>query len=147
MRQLSKNRRAKARQAAKLAEIREALIAAGCDTTAKQASVLGVGRSTAWALLNLDKSAARPGCYSAKETPRMPLRFMGFALLKDSETIREDICASAFARPLRLKSAIAWSLPRFVCLWTLRIGHQNVLTGHSDGDTLWDRRFELPCGV
>ena len=57
MRQLSENRRAKARQAAKLAEIREALIAAGCDTTAKQASVLGVGRSTAWALLNLNKRA------------------------------------------------------------------------------------------
>ena len=57
MRQRSANRRAKARQASKLAEIREALIAAGCDTTAKQASVLGVGRSTAWALLNLDKRA------------------------------------------------------------------------------------------
>jgi hypothetical protein len=52
-----KNRRAKARQASKLKEIRKALIAAGCDTTAKQADVLGVGRSTAWALLNLDKSA------------------------------------------------------------------------------------------
>jgi hypothetical protein len=57
MRQRSANRRAKARQASKLAEIREALIAAGCDTTAKQAAVLGVGRSTAWALLNLDKRA------------------------------------------------------------------------------------------
>jgi hypothetical protein len=57
MRQRSANRRAKARQASKLAEIREALIAAGCDTAAKQASVLGVGRSTAWALLNLDKRA------------------------------------------------------------------------------------------
>ena len=52
-----KDRRAKARQASKLAEIRKALIAAGCDTTAKQAHVLGVGRSTAWALLNLDKRA------------------------------------------------------------------------------------------
>jgi hypothetical protein len=46
---------AKARQAAKLAEIREALVAAGYDTTAKQAAVLGVCRATAWVLLNRDK--------------------------------------------------------------------------------------------
>ena len=57
MRGTRKKRRAKARQASKLEEIREALIAAGCDTTAKQATVMGVGRSTAWALLNLDKRA------------------------------------------------------------------------------------------
>ena len=48
-------RQAKARQASKLAEIREALISAGCDTTAKQAVALGVCRSTAWVLLNQDK--------------------------------------------------------------------------------------------
>ena len=48
---------AKAKQASKLAEIREALIRAGCDTTAKQAVVLGVCRATAWALLNRDKRA------------------------------------------------------------------------------------------
>jgi hypothetical protein len=57
MRQRSKNHRAKARQASKLAEIRAALIAAGCDTTAKQASVLGLARSTAWIVLNGDKQA------------------------------------------------------------------------------------------
>ena len=45
----------KERQALKLAEIREALVAAGYDTTAKQAAVLGVGRSTAWWLLNNDR--------------------------------------------------------------------------------------------
>jgi hypothetical protein len=55
MRQGKKTRRAKARQAAKLIELREALIAAGCDTIAKQAAVLGLLRSTTWALLNLDK--------------------------------------------------------------------------------------------
>lgn len=49
--QLSK---AKARQALKLAEIREALVAAGCDTTAKQAAALGLLRPTAWVLLNRD---------------------------------------------------------------------------------------------
>ena len=57
MRGTRKDRRAKGRQASKLEEIREALIAAGCDTPAKQAAALGVGRSTAWALLNLDKRA------------------------------------------------------------------------------------------
>jgi hypothetical protein len=51
------NRQAKARQAAKLAQIRAALIAAGFDTTVKQACALGVGRSTAWASLNGDKRA------------------------------------------------------------------------------------------
>src|SRR6476619_1850442 len=46
---------AKTRQAAKLAEIREALVAAGCDSAAKQAVALGVSRPTACALLNRDK--------------------------------------------------------------------------------------------
>jgi hypothetical protein len=57
MRQHSEHRVAKARQALKLAELRVALIDGGFDTAAKQAAVLGVGRSTAWALLNLDKRA------------------------------------------------------------------------------------------
>ena len=38
--------------AAKIAEVRGALIAAGHTTTAEQAVALGVTRSTAWALLN-----------------------------------------------------------------------------------------------
>ena len=46
---------AKVRQASKLAEIREALMEAGCDTLDKQATALGVYRSTAWAVLNRDK--------------------------------------------------------------------------------------------
>lgn len=57
MRERGKSHRAKARQASKLAEIRAALIAAGCNTTAKQASALGLGRSTAWIVLNGDKRA------------------------------------------------------------------------------------------
>ena len=48
---------AKARQAAKLAEIREALVAAGKNTTTKQAAALGVCRATAWVVLNRDKRA------------------------------------------------------------------------------------------
>jgi hypothetical protein len=47
--------KAKARQAGKLAEIHESLVAAGYDTTAKQAVALGVSRSTAWVVLKRDK--------------------------------------------------------------------------------------------
>jgi len=50
-------RKAKERQVLKLAEIREALVASGYDTIARQAAVLGVGRSTAWWLLNDDKKS------------------------------------------------------------------------------------------
>ena len=48
---------AKARQAAKVEEVRTALIVAGYRTTAEQAFALGVNRSTAWALLNRAKRA------------------------------------------------------------------------------------------
>jgi hypothetical protein len=41
----------KARQASKIAEIRQALVAAGFDTASNQAVVLGLSRSTAWAVL------------------------------------------------------------------------------------------------
>jgi hypothetical protein len=51
------DREAKRRQAAKLAEIRQALVAAGCNTAAKQAAALGVSRPTAWVVLNRDKRA------------------------------------------------------------------------------------------
>ena len=57
MRRTRNNRGTKTRQASKLEDIREALIAAGCDTTAKQAAVLGVCRATAWVVLNRDKRA------------------------------------------------------------------------------------------
>ena len=43
---------AKARQAAKIAEVRTALIVTGYRTIAEQAFALGINRSTAWALLN-----------------------------------------------------------------------------------------------
>jgi hypothetical protein len=51
----------KARQALKLAEIRAALVAAGYDSTAKQAAVLGVCRATAWVVLNRDNRAGPSG--------------------------------------------------------------------------------------
>ena len=67
---------AKEKQASKLAEIREALVTAGYNTTAKQAAVLGVGRSTAWWLLNHDKRAG-PSAKVIKRillSPQVPKR-------------------------------------------------------------------------
>jgi hypothetical protein len=42
----------KARQAAKLKEIRAALVATGCDGLDAQASMLGLSRSTTWSVLS-----------------------------------------------------------------------------------------------
>jgi hypothetical protein len=66
----------KERQALKLAEIREALVTAGYNTTAKQAAILGLGRSTAWSLLNRDKRAG-PSAKVIKRilsSPQIPKR-------------------------------------------------------------------------
>ena len=41
----------KARQSSKIGKIRQALVAAGFDTTTKQAAVLGLAKSTTWAVL------------------------------------------------------------------------------------------------
>src|SRR4051795_6368156 len=38
----------KARQSSKIGKIRQALVAAGFDTTTKQAAVLGLAKSTTW---------------------------------------------------------------------------------------------------
>jgi hypothetical protein len=54
---IGSRRRAKHRQASKLAQIRKALIADGFDSAGKQAIALGVSRPTAWTLLNRDKRA------------------------------------------------------------------------------------------
>ena len=48
----------KARQASKIAEIRQALVAAGFDTLSKQAAALGVTRSTAWVMLRGNHKAS-----------------------------------------------------------------------------------------
>jgi hypothetical protein len=80
---------AKAKQASKLAEIREVLIAAGYHTTAEQAFALGVNRSTAWALLNRDKRAG-PSSVVLKRilsSPNLPPA----ARLKAVEYINEKI--------------------------------------------------------
>ena len=49
--------KAKARQAARLAEIRDALLMLGYDSATKQGIALGVNRKTAWNLLNRDRGA------------------------------------------------------------------------------------------
>jgi|SoimicMinimDraft_4_1059732.scaffolds.fasta_scaffold108548_1 hypothetical protein len=41
----------KARQSSKIGKIRQALVAAGFDTLTKQAAVLGLSKSTTWAVL------------------------------------------------------------------------------------------------
>ena len=79
MRQNGRSSRAKARQTSKLAEIRRALIAAGCDTTAKQAAVLGICRSTTWALLNSDKRAG-PSAIIIKRILSSPILPVGVRL-------------------------------------------------------------------
>jgi hypothetical protein len=48
----------KARQSAKIAEIREVLIAAGFDTLQKQATVLRLSRSTTWSVLQADHKSS-----------------------------------------------------------------------------------------
>ena len=80
---------AKEKQASKLAEIREALVAAGYDTTAKQAAILGVCRSTAWVLLNRDKRAG-PSAKVIKRilsSPNIPKRVR----LKVEQYVKEKI--------------------------------------------------------
>ena len=80
---------AKEKQALKLAEIRQALVAAGYVTTAKQAAVLGVGRSTAWWLLNHDKRAG-PSAKVIKRilsSPQIPKRVR----LKVEQYVKEKI--------------------------------------------------------
>ena len=66
--------KAKARQTAKLAEVREALVAAGYDSTAKQAAVLGVCRATAWVVLNRDKRVGPSACVIKRilSSPNVP---------------------------------------------------------------------------
>ena len=79
----------KEKQALKLAEIREALVTAGYNTTAKQAAVLGVGRSTAWWLLNRDKRAG-PSAKVIKRillSPQVPKKVR----LKVEQYVKEKI--------------------------------------------------------
>ena len=91
MRQHSEHRGAKARQALELAEFRAALIAGGFDTINKQASALGLGRSTTWALLNRDKRAG-PSASVIKgilSSPSLP----PVARRKIEEYVREKVAA------------------------------------------------------
>src|SRR5213082_1088684 len=81
--------RAKRRQASKLTEIREALVAEGFDSAGKQASVLGIARPTAWVLLNRDKRTG-PSSVIIKRilsSPNLPLA----ARRKVEEYVEEKI--------------------------------------------------------
>ena len=48
----------KARQSAKIAELRKALIAAGVDTLVEQTAALNLSRSTAWKILQADHKSS-----------------------------------------------------------------------------------------
>jgi len=79
--------KARTKQIAKIAEIRAALIAAGFDTTDKQAVALDLGRSTAWNVLNRDTRAG-PSAAIVKRilsSPNLPPR----ARRKIEEYVRE----------------------------------------------------------
>ena len=69
-------KKAKAKQASKIAEIHKELVAAGCDTVSKQAAVLGLGRSSSYAFLNLDKRAGPSAIIINRvlSSPRLPPR-------------------------------------------------------------------------
>jgi hypothetical protein len=89
----------KARQAAKLAEIREALVAAGYDTTAKRAAVLGVCRATAWVVLNRAGPSAKviKRILSSPQVPRSVRRKI------------EQVYQGEGLRPLRANGeAVVW---------------------------------------
>jgi len=58
----------KARQASKIAEIRQALVSAGFDTLSKQAAVLGLSKSSAWTML---RSRHKASGLSAKTIKRI----------------------------------------------------------------------------
>jgi hypothetical protein len=65
---------AKKKQASKIREIHRALLAAKFDTLDKQAAVLRLGRSTAWALLHSDKKVGPSNriLQHILATPRLP---------------------------------------------------------------------------
>jgi hypothetical protein len=74
----------------KLAEIRQALVAAGYNTILKQAAVLGLGRSTAWVVLNRDKRAG-PSAKVIKRillSPQVPKKVR----LKVEQYVEDKIC-------------------------------------------------------
>src|SRR5437868_2594803 len=65
----------KARQTSKIAEIRRALVSAGFDTLTKQAAVLGLSRSSAWAVLRSHHKASGLSAMTIKRmlaSPELP---------------------------------------------------------------------------
>ena len=98
---------AKARQAAKIEEVRRALIVAGYQTTAEQAFVLGVTRSTAWVLLNRDKRAG-PSAVVLKRIFSLP-NLPPTVRLKIEEFIKEK-SAGRYAHD---KSRVRWFRDQF----------------------------------
>lgn len=67
---------AKSKQVTKIAAIREALIRTGYDTLQRQATVLGISRSTAWNLLKAPHKASGLSANTIRKilsSPKLPL--------------------------------------------------------------------------
>ena len=65
----------KSRQASKIAQLREALVAAGFETLTQQAAVLGLSRSTAWVVMRGDHKASGLSAVTIKRilaSPNLP---------------------------------------------------------------------------
>jgi hypothetical protein len=92
----------KARQTLKIAEIRQALVAAGFETLSKQAAVLGVSRSTAWAVLKGDHKASglsAPVIKRMLASPDLPPR----ARQVINQYVREKLCGAYGHSKTRLR--------------------------------------------
>jgi hypothetical protein len=118
---------AKRRQALKLGEIREALVRAGFDTTAKQAAVLGISRPTAWVVLNRDKRAG-PSAKVLKRilsSPNLPPA----ARRKIEEYIEEKI-SGLYGHE---KGRTRWFRDQFITIEALPVSRQTAIATNEYG--------------
>jgi len=96
-------RDAKARQASKIASLRDALVRNGYGTLQKQAAVLGISRSSAWYLLNGDYKGSGLSASTIK-------RILSSSTLPDEarqvieEYVEERLVGAYGHAPARLKA-------------------------------------------
>jgi hypothetical protein len=95
----------KARQTAKLKEIREALLAEGCERLDQQAAALGLPRSTVWTIVTGNHKASglsAPVLHRMLSSPRLPYRVR----IKLVEYIAEKSVGRYGGTPRRLQSFV-----------------------------------------
>jgi hypothetical protein len=93
----------KARQVAKIGELRESLVGEGFDTFSNQATVLGLGRSTAWSVLRADykQSGVTAGVIKRMLAyPNLPVRARHVL----EQYVHETLLGTYGHNPVRLKS-------------------------------------------